>query len=69
MNPVKLACLINDTWDAVERSKVGAIYLKKSDGTLVTTADGCPYVNTAASQIFQCALQAQIMSKGLHNED
>lgn len=67
MNPVKLACLINDTFDAIERSKIGPIYLKKLDGSLHTTAEGCPYANMAAMQVFTAVLQGQII-KGVANE-
>lgn len=61
MNPIKLALLINDTWNAVERSSVGNIYLRRDDGTLITTSEGCPYSNQGAMQVFTIALQAQIM--------
>ena len=61
MNPAKLAILINDTFDAIERSKLGNIYLKKEDGTLHTTAEGCPYSNTAAMQVFTVILQSRII--------
>lgn len=67
MNPTKLACLINDVFDAVERSKIGPIYLRKADGSLVTTAEGCPYANVAAMQVFTAVLQGQ-MIKGAINE-
>lgn len=66
MNPTKLSLLINDTFDAVERSKVGNIYLRKEDGSLVTTSEGCPYSNQAAMQVFTVALQSQLMKRDIH---
>lgn len=65
MNPVKLAILINDTFEAVERSKVGLIYLKDADGNIIKDEKGSPYINTMAFQVFNSTLQAQIM-RGNH---
>ena len=61
MNPTKLALLINDTYDAIERSKIGPIYLKDADGNTLKTAEGCPWCNMAAMQTFQAAISAQII--------
>ncbi len=69
MNPTKLAFLINDVFDAVERSKVGNIYLKREDGSLITTPEGCPYANQAAIGVFQTLLQSTIMKEAIRNEN
>lgn len=66
MNPAKLVFLINDTYDAIERSKIGPIYLKNEDGSLLKTAEGCPWCNMAAMQVFQSVLSAQIIKGGIY---
>ena len=66
MNPVKLALLINDTWDAVESSKVGLIYLKDSKGEVIKNAEGSPYINAIAVQVFNQVLQARIIRGDIH---
>ena len=63
MDAVKLALLINNTFDAIERSKIGSIYLKDADGNILKSAEGCPFCNMAAMGAFQSALQAQIMKE------
>ena len=68
MNPVKLALLINDTFDAVEQSKIGQIYLRKPDGSLNISTEGAPWANTAAMQTFHVALQAQIMKASIYED-
>lgn len=64
MNPTKLALLINDTYDAIERSKIGPIYLKDANGEVIKTAEGCPWCNMAAMQVFQTVVSAQILKGG-----
>ena len=61
MKPEKLAFLVNDTFDAIERSKIGDIYLKDAEGKLLKTPEGCPISNAAAVQIFNACLQTQIV--------
>ncbi len=67
MNPVKLACLINDTVDAIERSKIGSIYLRDKYGNLITTPEGCPYANQAATQLLTSCISAQIIKDDYEN--
>ena len=66
MNSTKLAIIINDTFDAVERSKVGNIYLRKEDGSLLTTTEGCPWCNQAAMGVFQSILHSVIIKEALN---
>ena len=61
MNPVRLSLLINDTYDALERSKIGGVYLKNENGEVVKTPEGIPWCNMAAMQVFTTALQTQIL--------
>ena len=63
MTPAKLACLINDTYDALERSKIGAPYLRDANGNVIKTPEGCPWCNMASMQVFTTALQAQIIKE------
>lgn len=67
MNPAKLALLINDTFDAVERSKVGSIYIKDDKGNIVKSPEGGAWCNVAAMQVFQAVLSAQII-KGKYED-
>lgn len=61
IEPAKLALLINDTIDAVERSKMGSVYLKNEDGTVRTTPDGVPYINQPAMNLTMALVQGMIM--------
>jgi hypothetical protein len=58
---VKLALLINDVFDSVERSKIGNIYCRKEDGSVLTTPEGTPYANMAAVNMFSTILQTVLI--------
>ena len=66
MNPVKLALLINDTVDAVERSKIGSMYSTDKDGNVLRDSNGFPFYNMVAVGTFHIALQTQIMKANIY---
>lgn len=66
MNHVKLALLINDIFDSVERSKLGNIYLKDNEGNVIKTPEGCPYANIAAVTIMQSIIQAELIKEKIN---
>jgi len=68
MNPSRLALLINDTWDAIERSKIGYIYIKDKDGSLLKTPEGGPIANIGAMIVLNTALQALILKEVIYED-
>lgn len=66
MNPSKLAFLINDTIDAIEKSKLGGLHCTDKDGNILRDANGFPFYNSVATQAFQVCLQAQILKASVY---
>ena len=66
MNPAKLALLINDTIDGIERSKIGSLYSLDKDGNVIRDPNGFPFYNMVATQTFHVAIQAQIMKASIY---
>lgn len=66
MSPSKLALLINDAYDAIERSKIGPVYHKDEEGNILSAPGGGLMCNMVAVSILQTVLQAQIIKQGIH---
>lgn len=69
MNPAKLACLINDTIEGIERSRMKGLFTLDKDGNVLRDSNGFPFYNTAAIQTLQTLLQAQIIERAMKYED
>jgi hypothetical protein len=69
MNHVKLAFLINDTIDAIERSKLGALHCTDKEGNILRDANGFPFYNMAAVHTLNVLLQSQIIERAIKYED
>lgn len=48
----QLSAIINEAMEAVERSRVGDIFVKNEDGTIKKDLNGNSFINTFASQTF-----------------
>ena len=68
MNPVKLALLINDTVDAVERSKIGSMYSTDKDGNVLRDSNGFPFYNMVSTQLMNTIIHAEIMRKAIYED-
>ena len=66
MNPSKLALLINDTIDGIERSKLGGLACTDKDGNILRDCNGFAIYNSIAVQAFQVSLQAQILKASIY---
>ena len=69
MNPVKLAFLINDTVDAIEKSKLQSLYTLDESGNIKRDCNGFPYYNMVSVQMLNTLLQAQIIERAIKHED
>ena len=62
VDSIKLAQIINDVWDGVEKSKLGAFYHYDDEGKLKKDANGFPFINTVSYQTFLTIL-GQVIPK------
>ena len=66
MEPARLAHLINDTIDGIERSKIGSMHCLDKDGNILRDCNGFPFYNSVATQVLNITLHAQIMKASIY---
>lgn len=65
MHPARLAFLINDTIEGIERSNLKSIYTLDEKGEIKRDSNGFPFYNTVAVSLMQGVIHSEIIKEAL----
>ena len=68
MNHVKLANLINDVCEGIERSRLEGVHCKDKDGNILRDSNGFPFYNTISCNLLNTVIHAEIMRKAIYED-
>ena len=68
MDPTKLALLINEVSEGIERSRLEGIHCKDKDGNVLCDCNGFPFYNTVSCNLLNTIIHAEIMRKAIYED-
>lgn len=68
MNPVRLAFLINEVAEGIEKSRLEGIHCKDKDGNILRDVNGFPFYNTVSCNLLNTIIHAEILRKAIYED-
>ena len=69
MNPTRLAFLINDTMEGINRSNLKSIYALDENDNVKRDCNGFPYYNGLAAALMQGIINSEIIKEAFKHEN
>ena len=68
MQPIRLAHLINEVAEGIERSRLEGIHCKDKDGNVLRDSNGFPFYNMVSTQLLNTIIHAEIIRKAIYED-